>query len=189
MCIRDSLLSEKAMQQSLVHEILWHNKRAHNIAQKLFDIEDEIKKLLQNNSLEDITILTTNENTGIEIVKHFKDKGVKVSHVYDMTGKKNIKERRNEKFKFNGGTGRLKICSYHSYKGWQTPNIILVLDLPSTKYNNGIIEVSDNEEISMEDAIFISMSRVKEKELTGEYSFICLNYIRKYDKLSIISDK
>ena len=45
-----------------------------------------------------------------------------------MNKEKNIKKRRNEKWKFRGGTGRLKVCSYHSYKGWQTPNIILVLD-------------------------------------------------------------
>ena len=35
----------------------------------------------------------------------------------------------------------------------------------------------------MNDALFISMSRVKKNALTGEYAFICLNYFDEYRKL------
>ena len=102
---------------------------------------------------------------------------MKVSHVYDMSGKKDINERRNEKWKFVGGTGRLKVCSYHSYKGWQTPNIILVLD--STTHDETVKEHSKK----FNDCIFISMSRVKPNSSTGQYSFICFNYLPEYDDL------
>ena len=104
------------------------------------------------------------------------DKGIKVSHVYDMNKGKNEKNRRNEKWKFRGGTGRLKICSYHSYKGWQTPNIILVLD--SCRSEN-IVDIRKN----VGNAIFISMSRVKPNSMNGQFSFTCFNYLPEYNFL------
>ena len=143
---------------------------------KLNRIDLKIKELLEYNKLEDITILTTNENTGVDIVKFFMDKGIKVSHVYDMNKKKNEKNRRNEKWKFRGGTGRLKVCSYHSYKGWQTPNIILVLD--SCRSEN-IVDIRKN----VGNAIFISMSRVKPNSMNGQFSFTCFNYLPEYNFL------
>ena len=143
---------------------------------KLNRIDLKIKELRENNQLEDITILTTNENTGVDIVKFFSDKGLKVSHVYDMNKGKNTKKRRNEKWKFRGGTGRLKICSYHSYKGWQTPNVILVLDSCGSE---NIVDIRKN----VNNAIFISMSRVKPNSMNGQFSFTCFNYLDEYDFL------
>ena len=155
---------------------------------KLDQIENEVKLLRENNVLEDITILTTNENTGVEIVKRFESKGIKTSHVYDMEKQKNYDRRRSEKWKFQGGTGRLKVCSYHSYKGWETPNIILVLDAPSTQYKNGFIHTGEYKAKKIFDAIFISMSRVKKKALTGEYSFTCINYLSEYKRIEQLFD-
>jgi hypothetical protein len=66
----------------------------------------------------------------------------------------------------------LKVCSFHSYKGWQTPNIILVFDAPSTRYLNGYIVFSEPNPQSIKDAIFISMSRLKGKATTGDMLFI-----------------
>lgn len=37
-------------------------------------------------------------------------------------------ERRNEKWRLQPGKGRLKICSYHSYKGWESSHIILLFE-------------------------------------------------------------
>lgn len=134
-----------------------------------------------------------------------------------MSGAKSIKERRKEKFKFQGGTGRLKVCSFQSYKGWQTPNVILVLDDVKTYYKGDKIEKRISKENNLEinsinndfdfsgedvfeiapdtsnsiieqskiinDALFISMSRVKQNTSTGEYAFICLNYLDEYKEL------
>lgn len=155
---------------------------------KLLQLEQHIKTLRQFNDWEDITILTTNENTGVEIIEYFKKKGVQVSHVYDLQRKRDTKRRRSEKWKFHGGIGRLKVSSYHSYKGWQTPNIVLVLDSPSTKYSNGQITCDKSNPKSIKDAIFIIMSRIKGKATTGEYSFTCLNYLPEYDYLNVFFD-
>ena len=163
-------------QISLLISIKWINSNTDSKEDKLNRIDLKIKELLEYNKLEDITILTTNENTGVDIVKFFMDKGIKVSHVYDMNKKKNEKNRRNEKWKFRGGTGRLKVCSYHSYKGWQTPNIILVLDSYGSE---NIVDIRKN----VGNAIFISMSRVKPNSMNGQYSFTCFNYLPEYNFL------
>ncbi|MCX0388275.1 NERD domain-containing protein [Clostridium perfringens] len=171
-------------QQSLIEITKWINCSPINLTEKLDQIENQVDFLRgNNNSLEDITIITTNEDTGVEIVKRFESRGIKTSHVYDMEKEGNQARRRMEKWKFQGGTGRLKICSYHSYKGWETPNIILVLDSPSTKYEEEVIFKREYKEKNIFDAIFISMSRVKRKALTGEFSFTCLNYLSEYNRI------
>ena len=175
-------------QQSFIEITNWFNYSAANKSEKLRQIEDQVEFLKHTNSLEDITILTTNENTGVEIVNRFESKGIKTSHVYDMQKQKNQSMRRSEKWKFQSGTGRLKICSYHSYKGWETPNIILVLDSPSTKYINEDIYQGEYKEKNIFDAIFIGMSRVKKKSLTGEFSFTCINYLSEYKKIQSLFD-
>ena len=163
-------------QISLLRSIKWINSNTDSKEDKLNRIDLKIKELLEYNKLEDITILTTNENTGVDIVKFFTDKGLKVSHVYDMNKAKDEKKRRNEKWKFRGGTGRLKVCSYHSYKGWQTPNIILVLDSYGSE---NIVDIRKN----VGNAIFISMSRVKPNSMNGQFSFTCFNYLPEYNFL------
>lgn len=170
-------------QISFLQKASWFNYKANYITEKLLQLEDTINILRQSNGWEDITILTTNENTGAEIVEYFENKGVRTSHVYDLQRQGDNGRRRSEKWKFYGGTGRLKVSSYHSYKGWQTPNVVLVLDSPSTRYSNGQITYGASNFKSIKDALFISMSRVKEKATTGEYSFFCLNYLPEYDHL------
>ncbi len=78
-------------QISLLSKMEWINCDTDSKEDKLNRIDLKIKELRENNQLEDITILTTNENTGVDIVKFFSDKGLKVSHVYDMNKGKNTK--------------------------------------------------------------------------------------------------
>lgn len=181
--VAEDILVPRDEQISLLETAFWFNNRAGLITEKLLQLEYQINTLRQSNDWEDITILTTNENTGVKIVEYFESLGVRTSHVYDMQSQGDIRRRRSEKWKFHGGTGRLKVSSYHSYKGWQTPNVVLVLDSPSTSYINEQITCFEPNSQSIKDALFISMSRVKGKATTGEFSFICLNYLPQYDHL------
>ena len=179
----EDILVQREEQMNLLSTASWFNNRANLNTEKLSQLEYHINILRVLNDWEDITIITTNEHTGVEIVEYFERKGVRTSHVYDLQRQGDIVRRRSEKWKFHGGTGRLKVCSYQSYKGWQTPNVVLVLDSPSTRYLNGQIIYDAPNPQSIKDALFISMSRVKEKATTGQYSFICLNYLPEYDHL------
>ena len=169
-------------QGSLFEKCQFINTHANNIDDKLQQIGHIVGQIQQSNPIEDITILTTNEQTGAEIVKFFQRHHVRVSHVYDLQGNGDLDVRRKEKWRFQGGTGRLKVCSYHSYKGWETPNVLLVLDPPSTQYNDdGTIRNTDPPTLkAVQHAIFIAMSRVKGKKTDGAFYFLCLNYILTY---------
>ncbi|MBE7148121.1 hypothetical protein FUT12_11125 [Bacillus mycoides] len=182
----EEMLVARQEQGNLLQTAFWHNYQASIIGEKLSQLNNHVNRLRETNDWEDITILTTNEHTGASIVEFFEGQGIKTSHVYDLQRGGDIDRRRSEKWKFHGGTGRLKVCSYHSYKGWQTPNIILVLDSPSTRYLNGMISFQTANPQQIKNALFISMSRVKGKAATGEYSFVCLNYLQEYNHLKSI---
>lgn len=182
----DILVPSDKQQINVLENVIWVNYRAMYNIEKLSQLKNHINKLRESNNWEDITILTTNENTGVEIVEYFEKKGIRTSHVYDLQRQRDNGRRRSEKWKFYGGNGRLKVCSYQSYKGWQTPNVILVLDSPSTRYLNGKIVYETAKCELIKNALFISMSRVKGKATTGEYSFICLNYLKEYNYLKDI---
>lgn len=177
------LIPKENRQVSFLGKLDWDNCTSTDISSKLDSIDKYVNKIRESNKAEDVTIITTNENTGVEIVNYFNAKDIRTSHVYDMSKQKNIKLRRNEKWKFRGGTDRLKVCSFQSFKGWQTPNIILVLDPPTTDYIGGLAIEKGYDKNIIEDAIFISLSRVKSKIDTGEFSFTCLNYISEYNKM------
>ncbi|MGN4425713.1 NERD domain-containing protein [Bacillus cereus group sp. MYBK30-1] len=182
----EEILVARQEQGNLLQMEFWYNYQAYIITEKLAQLEYHVNILRETNGWEDITILTTNEHTGASIVEFFESKGIRTSHVYDLQREGDIDRRRSEKWKFHGGTGRLKVCSYHSYKGWQTPNVILVLDSPSTRYLNGQISFQTANQQQIKNALFISMSRVKGKATTGEYSFVCLNYLQEYNHLKSI---
>lgn len=173
----DILIPKKNnIQINFLSKIQWINCSKNSIENKIENVSVEVNRLKESSRIEDITILTTNENTGVAIVEFFKKRGIEVSHVYDMNREKDIDKRRSEKWKFVGGTGKLKVCSYQSYKGWQTPNIILVLDAADD-------EAVEEHFKRFNDCIFISMSRVKPNSSTGQYSFICFNYLTEYNDL------
>ncbi|WP_226536265.1 nuclease-related domain-containing DEAD/DEAH box helicase [Fictibacillus halophilus] len=181
--VSEDILVQRNEQINFLQMSFWCNYRADTLSKKIMQLAHHVNNLSQSNSWEDITILTTNENTGVEIVDYYERQGIRTSHVYDLQRQRNFKRRSSGKWKFHGGTGRLKISSYHSFKGWQTPNIVLVLDSPTTRYFNGQIIYDAPNPQSIKDALFISMSRVKGKAETGAYTFTCLNYLSEYDHL------
>lgn len=186
----DTLTAARQSQLSMFASSQFFNVQAETIEQKTALVAKVIAKLRQTNQLDDITILTTNEHTGAEIVKHLDSLGIPLTHVYDIERNKNQKFRKKNKWKFYSGHGLLKICSYHSYKGWETPNILLVLDPPTTNYDeDGRFFCGNYYAKQITDALFISMSRVKAKLNDGSYQFICLNYLEDptYQQLSTLN--
>ncbi|MDF2565688.1 MAG: hypothetical protein K0Q53_2083 [Massilibacillus sp.] len=185
----EEILLAKQEQESFFQKTFWYNCHPRTRLEKLQQIEQHLRHLCDSNQLEDITILTINENTGAEIVKYINKLGVETSHVYDLNRQQDIERRKIEKWKFQGGTGRLKVSSYHSFKGWQTPNVLLILDSPTTNYNGEQIIMGNPPIEAVQNALFISMSRVKGRSDNGVYTFTCLNYLAEYDPLESIFDE
>lgn len=122
---------------------------------------------------EDITILTLQESIGLDILRYFRQvcPTLNIVHVYDESAQKSYNKRRKEKWKFQPGTGKLKISSYQSYKGWETPNVIIVLELENS------LQQVDNIMKTVRDALLIGLSRVKMSQDHGQFHFICHNYL------------
>ncbi len=61
-----------------------------------------------------------------------------------------------------------------------------MLDSPSTRHLNDVIVSQTANPKQIKNSLFISMSRVKGKASTGEYSIVCLNYLQEYNHLKSI---
>ena len=159
-------------QEDLFTKIEWKN--ISNPDHQIDYIEKRINSIMNEriSTIEDIVIITMHEKTGISIVNRFKEKNYKVSHVYDLSGKKDIEERRNEKWKFQPGTGRIKVCSYQSYKGWESSHVILLLE----KINGNADHLSD-----VKKALFIALTRVN--AFSDSRSFTCINKELEYESI------
>ena len=68
----------------------------------------------------DIVILVPNHTRGLQLTGHFQNKNIDVNHVFDGGELKNKKS-------FYMGDSRLKICTVHSFKGWELKNVILLI--------------------------------------------------------------
>lgn len=165
----------KFTQGDLFTKIEWMNilpfdNRTNIILEKINSIlNDKISRI------EDITIITMQEDTGIEIVNSLSNQPFSISHVYDLSGQGDYGQRRNEKWRFQPGKGKLKVCSYHSYKGWESSHIIFLLE-----------EIGEGETKfeEMRKALYIALTRIN--SFSDSRSFTCINncvyfnYLSKY---------
>lgn len=161
-------------QQDLFTQIKWVNIPAEMNRAQLAD--QYIRSILceGNSTVEDITVITMKEDSGIELVNYFEGSHiVKTSHVFDLSGQKGYNLRRNEKWRFQPGKGRLKICSYHSYKGWESSHIILLLE--------GIGDELKRKE-ELQNALFIAITRIN--AFSDSRSFLCINNCEEFNWLA-----
>ena len=72
----------------------------------------------------DIVILVPDHKTGIYFVGIFEHRlNVMSNHIFDLNGKDSFKNKRS----FYMGDSRLKICTIHSFKGWELKNLVIVI--------------------------------------------------------------
>lgn len=95
----------------------------------LFDIFDAYQTFnqqqieLQRVRPSEIAILLPKKQMGAEVVEFFTEKGIPCDHVFVT---KNSRKWRNKKISILGDE-RLKISTIHQFKGWESPNVILVI--------------------------------------------------------------
>lgn len=71
----------------------------------------------------DIVILLPDKYKGIKAVKYFENQGIKVDHVFEDK----TKSSRHHKKSFWLGDSRLKMSTFHSFKGWEALHVILLI--------------------------------------------------------------
>ncbi len=72
---------------------------------------------------QDIVVLTTNHHEGEALVEALGKDGLRANHVF---GNGDKDESRRSKRSFQMGDGRIKVCTVHSFKGWELVNVLLL---------------------------------------------------------------
>ncbi len=96
-------------------------------------------------SVSDIVILVHDHQTGLNCVKFFEQRHIRVNHVFEERG--SLKHKKS----FWMGDGRLKMSTIHSFKGWEVLNVILYI--PETTLNHPE---------SMDAIIYTALTRTRE---------------------------
>ena len=142
--------AEKTVIQDLIHLPVF---QSHYIWRNL-TIDDDFKDKILNavkwlikvkeQHPSDIVILVPTHKIGWEIVEIFEKIKYRVNHVFEKPDEFDEHQNRKKKiYKHNKksfwmGDGRLKICTIHSFKGWEIMNTILLTPLNDEKSNSKI---------------------------------------------------
>ena len=109
-------------------------------------------------SASDIVYLVTSSKLGLYLVDQFKALNIEVNHVFEETGDAHKQHKRA----FWMGDGRLKLCTIHSFKGWELQNVVLIIPPNDT-----------NDCGNLDSLIYTALTRVK-------HNIIVLNQNKKY---------
>jgi superfamily I DNA/RNA helicase len=107
------------------HVVWWNIRNGDDWLDKVEKAFEMIKNQATHNHPSDTAILLPDKYFGFECVGHFKSKKkVEVNHVFEDGDDK--KYHRHKKA-FRPGDGRLKMSTIQSFKGWEVPNVIVVI--------------------------------------------------------------
>ena len=98
----------------------WENVQAADWLSEVFRAYKTLKDEGVYDS--DMVILVPKNRMGVELVKFLKGKGVDANHLFPM----NERGWRNKKT-FTSGDRRLKVSTIHKFKGWEAPNVVMVI--------------------------------------------------------------
>lgn len=120
----------------------------------------------------DLAILVESHKVALPIIRALRDAGYRVSHVFDDRdggiGAASHAYRRSQKWKFQPTNGQVKVCTVHSFKGWEAPYVLCVVDQPH--------HFQGTEDLKRRAAlIYIGMTRLKRKSGSGLAFFGCIN--------------
>ena len=107
------------------HVVWWNIRNWDDWLDKVDKAFEIIKNQATHNHPSDTVILLPGNKKGVQCVDYFKSKkNVEVNHVFEDGYDK--KYHRHKKA-FWMGDSRLKMSTIHSFKGWEVPNVIVVI--------------------------------------------------------------
>ncbi len=151
----------KLSERSLKPHIVWKNIQSGFWLYHIKDAYEQIK-LVQSESDEghpsDIVILLPTNQMGMKAVRYFEKLKIEVNHVFENDTEK---ETHRHKKAFWLGDSRLKMCTIHSFKGWEAMHVILLIPSSWTESEN------------LDAIVYTAMTRTRE-------NLIVLNYNKRY---------
>ena len=161
-----------AMESTLFQqaEIRWLNVSQDKIVETLASEVQKIRDDQGTDQLGEITILCDRHKIGLDLVKHLEQTidGNDIEHIFS----ENKGEQQKRKKALDCRTLKLKACTVHSFKGWESRNVIY-------------IPTSDEPSL-----LFIAVTRVKGYSGDSLSRLIVINSqeeFRKYESYSVAS--
>lgn len=136
----------------------------------------------------DLVILADNEKTAVPLIHELKDAGYAVTHVFDdrvAHGEDDSPDRykRQLKWRFQPADGRIKVCTVHSFKGWEAPYVIGLLGPPSGGHANSHRDFAQRASM-----IYIALTRLKRSNDGSSSLFAFVNADPRFDDMAAIVD-
>lgn len=100
----------------------------------------------------DLTLLLPNHLIGLECVALVEKKGFNVLHIFSQSQR----EQKPKKMNFFMGDARIKACTIHSFKGWESRYMVI-----------GITESTDPA------TVYVAMSRLKRHAKGSHLTVVC----------------
>lgn len=98
-----------------------------------FDLADP-KQL----SVSDITLLAPSQELGRDCVRLLEEAGIKSKHIFDTDPRRS----RSQKLTFFMGDARIKACTIHSFKGWETRSLVVLLPYARSVKDRALLYVA-----------------------------------------------
>jgi len=164
--------------------IVWKNINHKDWLEEIYDSFKRLKR--EEESASDIVFLLPNHKIGMEAVDFFKtDQKIEVNHVFEIKNKNvvtnsfsqnyNGKTSHYHKKAFWQGDSRIKMCTIHSFKGWELDNIVLFIPNLSRNSFLSFNEKSEDEYINWDMLVYTAITRTKK-------NLIVLNANPKYNE-------
>jgi hypothetical protein len=118
-------LSKIERLQNIAEHIVWRNINSTEWCTGVYDAYRRLTFAGAHPS--DIVMLLPTHKIGLECVNFFKNQKIEVNHVFESSDG----HKTNKKI-FWMGDSRLKMCTIHSFKGWELLNIVVYIP-PATK--------------------------------------------------------
>lgn len=129
--------AERPVQGDLQYDVLaWKPITSTDAA---FDALDDALAIFGNPHPNDVVVLFLDHSSGMRAVEALLPKYLKITHVFGA----NKEESRRRKVAFWMGNSGLKMCTVHSFKGWELAHVIVVwpseidlMRIPSSHQNS-----------------------------------------------------
>ncbi len=91
--------------------------------------------------MNDVSILVQDKDIGKNVCKVLDDIGIKHINIFsfDKDSETSIKEERARKMAFYKGDTRIKVCTIHSFKGWESKAILLFINKAEEVHDYSLI--------------------------------------------------
>jgi len=102
--------------------VVWCEIEDRRLEEWLWRAFTRLKK--EGEHASDMVFLLPNHEIGMRCARHFEKQGISVNHVFEIDGPRSTKRH---KVAFWNQDSRLKMCTVHSFKGWECANVVLYI--------------------------------------------------------------